>query len=171
MMLISYSGVCCSCSPWSHSPMCSCSSLPFSSAPRRLPFSPSASIRAVNEEVASAAGPQGRMTARWGYGQQPAHWNTPPASSSKPSSCTSTSLHSSMQQVDIALERAYCKCFKMFRRYVTSVSYECYKTRLKCCLSCNGCIHMLQASVLNVSSIFSDVCLQVCLFRCCMCFI
>jgi hypothetical protein len=34
----------------------------------------------------------------------------------------------------------------------------------------NGYTRMLQASVLNVSSVFSDVCLQVCLSGCCLCF-
>jgi hypothetical protein len=34
----------------------------------------------------------------------------------------------------------------------------------------NGCIRMMQRSVPNVSSVFSDVLLQVCLSRCCICF-
>jgi len=46
----------------------------------------------------------------------------------------------------------------MFQRYVTSVSYGCYKSRSRCCTCCNGCTRMLQALVLNVSSVFSDVC-------------
>jgi hypothetical protein len=43
-----------------------------------------------------------------------------------------------------------------------SVSYGCCKSRSGCCksrsLRCNGYTCMLQASVLNVSSVFSDVC-------------
>jgi hypothetical protein len=65
-------------------------------------------------------------------------------------------LHfSSKQQVDFALESACCKrafqVFQMFHMYVASVSYEY-------CICCNGCTRMLQASVHNVSSIFSDIC-------------
>jgi hypothetical protein len=41
--------------------------------------------------------------------------------------------------------------FELFQMYISSVSY-------RCCIYCNGCICMLQASVPNVSSIFLDVC-------------
>jgi hypothetical protein len=40
------------------------------------------------------------------------------------------------------------------KRYVASVSDECYKSRSECCICCNGCIHMLQRSVTNVLSVF-----------------
>jgi hypothetical protein len=54
---------------------------------------------------------------------------------------------------------AWCKCtFQMFQTYVTSFSYGCCKSGSGCCICCNGCTRMLQASVPNVSSIFSDVC-------------
>ena len=46
----------------------------------------------------------------------------------------------------------------MFKRYVTSISYGYCKSRSGCCTCCNSCTLMLQASVLNVSSVFSDVC-------------
>jgi hypothetical protein len=66
----------------------------------------------------------------------------------------------------------------MFHRYVASVSYGCCKSRSGCCICCNGCIRMLQASLPNVSSVFSDVCCKcvyldvVCIsHRCCKCFI
>jgi hypothetical protein len=42
--------------------------------------------------------------------------------------------------------------------------------RDRCYICCNGCTCILQASVLNVSYVFSDVYLQVCLSRGCMCF-
>ena len=48
-------------------------------------------------------------------------------------------------------------CFKIFQRYVTSVSYGCCKSRSGCCICCSGCTRMLQAFVPNVSSIFLDV--------------
>jgi hypothetical protein len=44
--------------------------------------------------------------------------------------------------------------------YVASVSYGYCKSRSGCCICCNGCTHMLQASVPNISSIFSDVCFK-----------
>ena len=59
--------------------------------------------------------------------------------------------------------------FQMFIRYVANISYRCCKSRSGCCICCNGCTHMLQASVLNISSVFSDVCAR-CLFGCCICF-
>jgi hypothetical protein len=42
----------------------------------------------------------------------------------------------------------------MFHRYVASVSCGFCKSRSGYCICCNGCTYMLQASVLNVSSIF-----------------
>jgi hypothetical protein len=66
----------------------------------------------------------------------------------------------------------------MFQRYVASVSYECSKSRSGCCICYNGYTHMLQVSVPNVSSVFSDVCCK-CVYLdvayvshiCCKCFI
>jgi hypothetical protein len=46
----------------------------------------------------------------------------------------------------------------MFQRYVANVSYGCCKSRSRCCTYCNGCARMLQALILNISSVFSDVC-------------
>ena len=46
----------------------------------------------------------------------------------------------------------------VFQMYVARVSYGCCKSRLRCCICCNGCTRMLQASISNVSSVFSDVC-------------
>jgi hypothetical protein len=46
--------------------------------------------------------------------------------------------------------------FQMFQMYVTSVSYECCKSRSRCCICCNSYTRMLQVSIQNVSSI-SDV--------------
>ena len=46
----------------------------------------------------------------------------------------------------------------MFQRYVVTALDECCKNRSGCCICCNGCTCMLQASVINVSSFFSDVC-------------
>jgi hypothetical protein len=46
----------------------------------------------------------------------------------------------------------------MFQRYVVNVSYGCCKSRSECCTYCNGCTRMLQARILNVSSVFFYVC-------------
>jgi hypothetical protein len=52
-----------------------------------------------------------------------------------------------------------CKrMFQLFQRYVASVSYECCKSKLGCCICCNGYTCMLQVSVSNVSSVFSYEC-------------
>jgi hypothetical protein len=66
----------------------------------------------------------------------------------------------------------------MFHRYVASISSGCCPSRSGCCIYCNGCTRMLQASVLNVSSVFLDVCCK-CVYlyiayvshTCCKCFI
>jgi hypothetical protein len=61
---------------------------------------------------------------------------------------TTSSLHfaSSKEMLQCA-ENACCKrmfqVFQMFQRYVAIVSYECCKSRLKCCICCNGCTHIL----------------------------
>jgi hypothetical protein len=69
---------------------------------------------------------------------------------------------SSKQQIDVVLESACCKrlfqVFQMFLSYITCVSYECYKHRSRCYISCNGCLRMLQDFVPNILSIFSEVC-------------
>jgi hypothetical protein len=66
------------------------------------------------------------------------------------------------------VKNACCKhmfqVFQMFQRYVTSISCGCCKSRSGCCICCTGCSRMLQASVPNVSSVFSRRMLQVCLF-------
>jgi hypothetical protein len=65
-----------------------------------------------------------------------------------------------------------------------SCFYGCCKNRSGCCICCNDCTRMLQTSVSNVSSAFSDVCCKCvyldvayishifckCLSRCCICF-
>jgi hypothetical protein len=57
--------------------------------------------------------------------------------------------------------------FQLFHRYVVSVLCGCCKSRSRCCICCNGCTHILQASVLNASSgFFPRRMLQVCLFGC-----
>ena len=73
--------------------------------------------------------------------------------------------------------QVFCMCFRcmfqvfhMFQRYVASVSYGCCKSGSGCCIWCNGCTRVLQASVPNVSSIFFKRMLQVFLFRCSICF-
>jgi hypothetical protein len=73
-----------------------------------------------------------------------------------------TSLDSSKQRVDVALKSAHVAsiCFKCFRGMLQVFHMDV----------CNGYTHMLQASVLNVSFVFSDVCLQVCLSGYCICF-
>jgi hypothetical protein len=48
--------------------------------------------------------------------------------------------------------------FRIFQRYVASVSYGCCKSRSRCCICCNGNTCMLQTSVLNVSFIFHVSC-------------
>ena len=52
--------------------------------------------------------------------------------------------------------------FQMFQRYVVSVLCGCCKSRSGYCICCNGYTRMLQAYVLNVSSVFRRT-LQVCL--------
>jgi hypothetical protein len=66
----------------------------------------------------------------------------------------------------------------MFQWYVAYISYRCCKSRSGCCICCNGCTLMLQTSVPNVLSVFSDVCCK-CVYLnvayvshiCCKCFI
>jgi hypothetical protein len=65
----------------------------------------------------------------------------------------------------------------MFYKYVTSVLYECCKSRSGYCICYNGCTWMLQASIPNASSVFSDACYK-CIYLdiafishiCCKCF-
>jgi hypothetical protein len=54
--------------------------------------------------------------------------------------------------------QTYVQLLQMFQRYVASISYRCCKNRSGYCICCNGYTRMFQASVLNVSSVFSDVC-------------
>jgi hypothetical protein len=68
--------------------------------------------------------------------------------------------------------------FQMFHMDVASVLRGCYKSRLTCCICCNGCTCMLQAFVPNISAVFLDVCCK-CVYLdvvyvshiCCKCFI
>jgi hypothetical protein len=73
-------------------------------------------------------------------------------------SSASTSLKSSKTASRCCAKSACCKhmfqVFNMLQRYVSSVSYECCKSRLGCCICCNGCTCMFQTSIPNVSSIF-----------------
>jgi hypothetical protein len=76
----------------------------------------------------------------------------------------------------------------MLQAYVSSVSYvlgvccecfmQCCKSRSDCCMYCNGCTCMLQASTPNVSYVFPDVCCKYVYLDvvyvshiCCKCFI
>jgi hypothetical protein len=66
----------------------------------------------------------------------------------------------------------------MFRGMFQVISYGYWKNRSECCTCCNGCTHILQVSVSNMSSIFSDVYCK-CVYLdviyvshiCCKCFI
>ena len=58
----------------------------------------------------------------------------------------------------------------MFQRYVVSVLDGCYKNRSGCCICCNGSTLILQRSMTNVSSVFLESILRVCLSRFCICF-
>jgi hypothetical protein len=50
----------------------------------------------------------------------------------------------------------YCKpMFQMFYRYMLYLFHM--DVRLQCSICCNGCTRMLQASIINVSSVFLDV--------------
>jgi hypothetical protein len=51
--------------------------------------------------------------------------------------------------------------FQMFHLDITSVLSWCCKSRSGCCTCCNDCTRMFQVYVLNVLSVFPDVCLQV----------
>jgi hypothetical protein len=67
------------------------------------------------------------------------------------------------------VKNACCKLqFQVFQRYVASVSDGCCKSGSGCCICCNGCTPMLQASIFNVT--FFRRMLQMCLSRCCICF-
>jgi hypothetical protein len=71
---------------------------------------------------------------------------------------------------DVCAKTACCKhlfqVFEIFQRYVASVSHDVAISRLGCCTCCYRYTHILQASVLNVSTVFSRRMLQVCLFEC-----
>jgi hypothetical protein len=53
------------------------------------------------------------------------------------------------------------KVFQLFQMYVSIVSCGCCKSRSGCCICCNGCTRVLQASIPNVSSIFCTCILHV----------
>jgi hypothetical protein len=64
-------------------------------------------------------------------------------------------------------ESTYCKCMFQFRYFkgTLQVFYtNIVKVNRGCCICCNGCTHMLQASVLDVSP--ETHILQVCLSGC-----
>jgi hypothetical protein len=50
------------------------------------------------------------------------------------------------------------KCFKCFRGILQVFHTDVAKVDRGCCICCNSCTHMLQASVPNILSVFSDVC-------------
>jgi hypothetical protein len=66
--------------------------------------------------------------------------------------------------------QAYVLSISFFQRYDTRVSHGCCKSRLWCCICCNGYTLMLQTSLPNVSSVFSNICFKCVLSRCCICF-
>jgi hypothetical protein len=57
--------------------------------------------------------------------------------------------------------------FQLFQMYISNV--PCCISRLGCCVCCNGCTRMLQASILNVLSVFQTYVASV-LSECCICF-
>ena len=57
-----------------------------------------------------------------------------------------------------SVSEACFKCFICLLLYVASVVSECFKSRSGYCICYNGCTRMLQRSVTNVSSVFSDEC-------------
>jgi hypothetical protein len=66
--------------------------------------------------------------------------------------------------VHVCCKRLFQMFHLFFQRNVASVSYEYFKSISGCCTCCNGCTRMLQASVLNISSVFTDICCKcVCL--------
>ena len=44
--------------------------------------------------------------------------------------------------------------FQVFHTYVASISFAYDKSKSRCCICCYGYIHMFQAYVLSVSSVF-----------------
>jgi hypothetical protein len=92
------------------------------------------------------------------------------------------SLYSPKKQGDVALKAhvaSVCfKCFRCFRGMLQVFHTNVAKVDRRCCICCNDCIRMLQVSVSNVSSVFSDVCCK-CVYLdvvyvshiCCKCFI
>ena len=50
------------------------------------------------------------------------------------------------------------KYFKYFRGMLQVFHMDVAKVDQRCCICCNSCTRMLQTSIPNVSSVFSDVC-------------
>jgi hypothetical protein len=86
-----------------------------------------------------------------------------------------SSIFPSSKEMLRCAENTCCKSmfhvFQVFHRYIAIVSYGCCKSRSRCCICGNGCTRMLQWSVFNVSSMFSNVCCKCVLSGCCICFI
>jgi hypothetical protein len=63
------------------------------------------------------------------------------------------------QQGDVALkEHVASLCFRDFKGTLQVFHMDVAKNRSGCYICYNGCTRMLQASVSNVLSVFSDVC-------------
>jgi hypothetical protein len=136
-------------------------------------WSPNFALAASRRCLASAM-----PSIRWGTGEL--HVSLP--TSTLVSSSTTISLHLSKPRGDIvpkAHVASVCfKCFRLFSRCVASVSHRCYKSRLGCCICCNGYTRMFQGCFLiihlfflkHVASVFILDIAYV-LRTCCKCFI
>jgi hypothetical protein len=62
----------------------------------------------------------------------------------------------------------YFKCFRCFRGMLQVFQMGVAKVDRKCCICCNSCTCMLQRSIPNVSFVFPDILLQLCLTGCCI---
>jgi hypothetical protein len=109
-----------------------------------------------------------------------AHPASPPATAAMPQCRRRSRPHQDMMHV----LSVHFKCFRCFRGMFQVFNTDVAKVDRGCCICCNGCTHMLQASVLNVSSIFHMYVASVFIWmlymfhtygasvlsRCCVCF-
>ena len=86
---------------------------------------------------------------------------------------SSSMIHPSIKMT-LRARNTCCKSmfqvFNMFHLDVAIISCGCCKSRSGCCICCNRYTRMLQAFVHIVSVVFQRM-LQVCLSKCCICFI
>jgi hypothetical protein len=87
---------------------------------------------------------------------------------------TLTRLHSLKHRGDVALKaHVVSVCFQVFQLFLQvycKFFIQMLQSGSGYCICCNGCTRMLQASVPNVSFVFSRRMLQACLFGCCIYF-